>query len=416
MKIQNKIIISFVILFLITMGVAQLTCDIHMKDIIINEVNNHFQTAAQSRAHHITTFLNSEATELKNWATGYPFIDYLIAYNNGNVSKDQFEKLNNRIHSLNRGIGVFSKEGIMLVAENTPIGADYSSFPYFSTDMDTIYTTFYFEENTQKYMLGMMVSIRDPNTQEVIGVIGKNVDMSILNEITTDNTGLGKTGEIFLIDSNKILLTPTKKLNDEAIMNLVINTENTKACFEDIIANSETPNQNGSVPLISFKDYTGVEVIGTHRYIPNFQMCLIAKMDAQEAYAPLDILTLNFITISLILIVVSTISIIFISKTITKPIENLTAKIKQIQKGNFSKPISTVSNDEIGKLSKTFEEMRLGIKNRNDLLNAILNSLKGKFGKLTMILIRKEIEKASRVNPNILKVLPKNLKKNFKKK
>ena len=53
--------------------------------------------------------------------------------------------------------------------------------------------------------------------------------------------------------------------------------------------------------------------------------------------------------------------------------------------------------------------MRLGLKDRNQLLNSLLNTFKGKFGNLATILVRKNVQELVKKNPRIGKILPKSL-------
>jgi len=112
---------------------------------------------------------------------------------------------------------------------------------------------------------------------------------------------------------------------------------------------------------------------------------------------------------------------LYISHSISKPIKELTKASEKLKKGNLNYKIDVKSSDEIGQLAETFNEMRLGLKDRNQLLNSILNSFKGKFGNLAVIVMRKNIQELVKKNPRIKDIIPKemersiNLGKNLKK-
>ena len=99
----------------------------------------------------------------------------------------------------------------------------------------------------------------------------------------------------------------------------------------------------------------------------------------------------------------------FVILRFTKPIEDLTKISEKIKEGNLDCEIKASTKDEIGKLAKTFDEMRLGLKDRSDLLNSLLATFKGKFGNLATILVRKDIQDLVKKNPRIAKILPKSL-------
>ncbi|MGA4721191.1 sensor histidine kinase [Fictibacillus nanhaiensis] len=73
-------------------------------------------------------------------------------------------------------------------------------------------------------------------------------------------------------------------------------------------------------------------------------------------------MSLRFMGLLLILIVTNGILTYMVSKTILKPIRILTIAAEEISNGNLDHEIVTVNRDELGKLSETFESMRLQLK------------------------------------------------------
>jgi HAMP domain-containing protein len=119
-----------------------------------------------------------------------------------------------------------------------------------------------------------------------------------------------------------------------------------------------------------------------------------------------DVMRLAMIS-SLVLVVMLGI-ILYLTVTLyTRPIRKLTEAAKRIKEGDLDHEVKIKSKDEAGELAKTFNEMRLGLKDRNDLLDSLLSAFKGKFGNLATILVRKNIEDMVRKNPRIRNILPK---------
>lgn len=87
------------------------------------------------------------------------------------------------------------------------------------------------------------------------------------------------------------------------------------------------------------------------------------------------------ISISVGVILASIFGYRFINKFL-EPIKNLTITSKEIARGNLSKPLIVTSNDELGELSETFNEMRIQLKHtfeeledQNVKLQALLTSI-----------------------------------------
>jgi len=57
----------------------------------------------------------------------------------------------------------------------------------------------------------------------------------------------------------------------------------------------------------------------------------------------------------------------------------------------------------------------LGLKDRNDLLDSLLKTFKGKFGNIATILVRKDVSELINKNPRIEKILPSYLRKSVKR-
>lgn len=75
--------------------------------------------------------------------------------------------------------------------------------------------------------------------------------------------------------------------------------------------------------------------------------------------------------------------IILISYTITKPLKTLENELIDFAGGNYSKVITVTSNDEIGRLSQTFNFMARKIEEANDELKSLNQSLENKLQERT---------------------------------
>jgi histidine kinase len=89
----------------------------------------------------------------------------------------------------------------------------------------------------------------------------------------------------------------------------------------------------------------------------------------------------------LVIVIISTITTYILSKNIVKPLTQLENAALQIRKGNYDFRINTTAKNEIGDLSRTFEETRKQLKetekikkkyenNRNELISNISHDLK----------------------------------------
>ncbi len=165
--------------------------------------------------------------------------------------------------------------------------------------------------------------------------------------------------QIAILDNDGINVIASTDKNEDYSAPVIISTVNGEATFQDW---RKSRDANGArktwfelaVPVTS--DLTNKEYI------------IYVKMDATSAIENLVRLSYTLI-FSLMISIALAITLGFLfSNTITKPIIQLTTKAKKFSKGDFEDDLKIYSNDEIGQLTKTLNEMG---KNLKSLINSI---------------------------------------------
>ena len=190
-----------------------------------------------------------------------------------------------------------------------------------------------------------------------IGVIAFEVDMSNIYKLIQDVTGLGKTGEVLL----------GKKTGDEVVYLNPLRHDPEAVLKRSISIGGEhggpvqkaVQGRKGAGHLI---DYRGKKVIAAWRYIPSLDWGMVAKIDAEEAFA--EVINLRNLVMIILTIVFSLCGIIAfsIAKSISEPIKNLSRGAEIVGSGNLDYKVETNLNDEIGQLSRTFDKMTRDLK------------------------------------------------------
>ena len=99
-----------------------------------------------------------------------------------------------------------------------------------------------------------------------------------------------------------------------------------------------------------------------YRYFKGLGWILIMAHDVKEILAPVYTLKTNLILASLCIIFIVTCFAYFFSRSITKPIEALTHGVETIAMGNLDSKVAVQSQDEIGNLAATFNDMTAKIR------------------------------------------------------
>jgi signal transduction histidine kinase len=192
---------------------------------------------------------------------------------------------------------------------------------------------------------------------EALGVIAALLDTENLNAIMIDRTGLGETGETYLVSqASRYLLTPSR--------------------FEGFPQNRAYFSQGidaamaGEAGFGIYPDYRGLSVIGNYRYIPELELALIAEIDASEGFAALSQVTnvtlITAVVIALLAVLVSAI----ISRQQSQSINNLTEVATAIANGDLKQRLSIKSNTELGILAQDFNIMADNLSENIDQLNS----------------------------------------------
>jgi len=95
---------------------------------------------------------------------------------------------------------------------------------------------------------------------------------------------------------------------------------------------------------------------------------LIAEIDTKEAFVPVTQLTNALLLIFTIILFITIFISIFASRIITGPLRRLHEGTEEIAKGNLNYKVGTPSPDEVGQLSRAFDEMTTNLKKSREEL------------------------------------------------
>jgi diguanylate cyclase (GGDEF)-like protein/PAS domain S-box-containing protein len=396
MKIQRK----FQIIALSLLTAISITCILISRNISTNiikqQITNNLINTTQSRANHIETLLGEYKGLTKTLATGIAFRD---ALNENIIRAQRIDEVNQRIKTVIEThedicrISILDKEGIIIASSREGTGIDKSTHEIFLKGKEGVFVEdLHLSLFTNKYVLSISASILLNN--QFVGVLVINFDAEEeLFKITTDRTGLGKSGEAYLVNKDGYVISPSRFI-DDVILKQKVDLNRIK--HSEL---SDTPLK-GEISII--KDYRGIEVLSMHIHISEMDWFLIAEIDTQEAFAPVtqftQILLLIFVIILFIAIFISS----FASRIITRPLRTLHEGIEEITKGNLDYKVGTTSPDEVGQLSRAFDEMTVNLKKSQEELEKYSRNLEKKVEERTRDL-EIDISKRKKVEESLYK-------------
>lgn len=370
-SIQKKLAVTFLGLILIISPVTSITGFAIAKDATQGEVYSLLESVALSRATDVEKFLDENKDDIELLTVLNPIADLLTMdrtnqsrYSDAlNVANDllngtlsaQEEFLKITLLEMNGSAvattGVFSDtaKGLEVMETLVELG-------FFSEDIHP-------DEDTGGPSMNIAFPVRDENGVTRGGILA-DVDLTLLYEILEDRRGLGESGKVYLVNRSMIMVSPSRFYDDlyneeYIIYKQVVDTVNSRECFAE--GRNESVNA-GNLEMLVFQDYRGEDVVGTHAFIPEMEWALLAEMDESEALAPLYSMQSTLILILASLAFVGTVFSFMVSKSISRPIMQLTQAAEKIGKGDLTTKIDVKSVDEVGLLAQTLTQMQGDLK------------------------------------------------------
>jgi len=408
MKIQTKILLITLLIVMIMGTTIIVVNHIGSRNMTEDNIYNHLSFAAASRAKHVETFLNGGKKAIKQLSqsiiierlllTGKDDPDYSGKYDDATRRLKHTVAVNESAY----GVFVLDKNGtIVASSEEIDIGKHKSHDPYFIGGKECVFIKDAYTSRTRKIdAIAFSAPVFDKEGAVFLGVVVMRILMEELNKIVTDRISMGKTGEIFLVNRDGYMITPSRFLNDTFLKQKIDIKRSKDISTRTRIFGKQEPKERTAL----YRNYLGTDVLGVCVCIPKMNWTLVAEITEKQAFAPVAQLTQNMLSILVLLFFVGILASIATSRTITRPIVKLHSGIEEIMKGNLNHKLGTGANNEIGQLSRVFDEMAANLKKSRKNLEDYSRGLEGIVKRRTAELDRKVAEseqQRAKVRPEI---------------
>ena len=195
---------------------------------------------------------------------------------------------------------------------------------------------------------------------QLVGAIGGKVNVSALFSILNEKTGLGETGQAYLVNRDYALLVGTdiSAKKPEAEENLHY------ARTEGV----DTSIQQGASLEGIYTNPVGTSVIGIYRWIPDLNVVLAVEQDTTEAFQAVSANTMVNLVIALVALVLAVFAALYMTQNIANPIADLASTASRIAGGDLEPVAKIVREDEVGALAHAFNSMTAQLR---DLINSL---------------------------------------------
>lgn len=375
MKIAKKIgVVYFVSAVLMTI-IALTIIYLITRNAFKESMGNHLASLVRSRAHHAVTYLDASEESVKQLSKSI-LIKRILSIpassrEYGILKEEVMERINDTVAAKKDllDIDITNAQGIVVASTNYR----HSGRPRrmsggrLRQHGRILIEDVYWDPEEEKGLMGFAAPVEDKN--EIRGMVYMKFRLDTIEEIVGDLTGMGESGEAYLINENGYMITPSRFM-ENTFLKVGIGSQKEMACFD---------RADASVyDLRSCADYRGVKVVGVYTAIPELKWTLVSEIEAKEAWSLLGRIRGMLIALTAIIPLLAWAIGRLLALLIMKPLQALRVGAEIIGDGNLYYTTNIRTDDEIGELSQAFDEMTEHLRKTTisrDYINNIIESM-----------------------------------------
>lgn len=195
----------------------------------------------------------------------------------------------------------------------------------------------------------LLVAITDVSPNDTPVVITAMVRLSALLSLASRPSAF----QAFIVDSEGVLIahSDVDRVVQRTSADWIPNLENLVA-------------QNQLLGTTIEYEHDGEQMIGGFAGIKSSRLLSGVEIPKAAAYLTARALLNNLVLLSLGLLIATAVLSIFLAHGLTRPLEKLTHAVRQVAKGHFDIFVESPTKDEIGVLSRSFNQMAVELRQR----------------------------------------------------
>ena len=205
-------------------------------------------------------------------------------------------------------------------------------------------------------------------------VIAITLNLDSINQIIRERTGLGETGETYLVQrlsqGNVFVSGQTEDARTQDALG------RTSVSSEDTVSSEGIDNAMQGIDGIGlYESYAGVPVIGVYKWVDGNNVGLLAEISQKEAFQPAVRLAREIFLIGLGSAGVLLVIVFVLARRIVRPVLVITGTAASIEEGSFDVTADATALDqvktrldELGQLARVFQTMAQKVYKREQTL------------------------------------------------
>lgn len=177
-----------------------------------------------------------------------------------------------------------------------------------------------------------------------VGVLAAHLNLQKMDQIVFDDTGLGNSGETYLVDNLRTFVSAEQFGRDGFPRGLH------SPGIDWAIADRK--NGRGI-----YRNYAGIPVLGVYRWLPEEELALLVEMHRSEALAPARKLAWIIFAVGFSCSALLTLGVYLLARQISRPILVVARVATQVADGDLTPVAPVMTQDEVGTLAIAFNRM-----------------------------------------------------------
>jgi len=187
----------------------------------------------------------------------------------------------------------------------------------------------------------------------LLGSVALQLDLKRFTEVSSDNTGLGETGETVLAQLEPggveaLYVGPLRHVEAAPFRHRLPLTQ---------VAAPMRAALRGEYGHGLSRDYAGIDIAAAWRHLPALGWGMVVKMNVEEALAPAPALRRYTLTALFLLLLLAGLGALWIGRGLVRPIQQLTATTRKLAAGDLRQRAAPSGCLEFTELAASFNQM-----------------------------------------------------------
>ncbi len=196
---------------------------------------------------------------------------------------------------------------------------------------------------------------------ELLGVMIFQMPLDRMDQIMTERTGLGESGETYLVGPDFLWRSDSRFLSDLGVETTVMNPE---FVVDTEASRSALSGEHGTKVI---NDYRGIPVLSSWGSLQiqeptttdpeGVTWAILAEIDESEVQAPVRQMALIIGGVVLAAVIVVAVSAVLVSNGLTNQVDKISELFSMVGMGDFDARAEVISQDELGVMAESLNAM-----------------------------------------------------------